>query len=365
MKIYKLLLICFSFLIIACAEVDFDSGGGPQLTCVNCNDGSELGFIDGLSLIRHTVKLTQTQTKVKSDILFVIDNSGSMSTEHKNLTARFSTFISSIKDLNWRVCITTTDFLNDDGKLYHFSDGNTWLDAGDNQANEKFLEVIQTISNQDKNGRGDERGIYSINRVLERKQSCLRDDATLTTIVLSDENEGSDGTGSKGNPMVEKDEPESIINNIKSNYPQKLAKYSHHSLVIKSGDENCKKEQASQTFNNNKVPAYYGTFYEELSQLSGGTVGTVCSNDYGAQLKIIGAVIRANTIGKVQLLCSPLTKNKEPITNASHLIYNAEIRPIIKSLMVSNEASFQISDPNTDYAELDIVYYCLDEPSTE
>ena len=51
------------------------------------------------------------------DILFVIDNSGSMDDEQEEMAKRFSSFLSLLFDLSWQVGITTTD-LSDSNKYY-------------------------------------------------------------------------------------------------------------------------------------------------------------------------------------------------------------------------------------------------------
>lgn len=89
-----------------------------------------------------------------------------------------------------------------------------WLEINDPQAESKFLNLIAQISAQDKTGRGDERGIYSINRALERNEGCFRQNSTLATIVVSDENEASDGNGSFEAPLYDLDDPDVLLAKI-------------------------------------------------------------------------------------------------------------------------------------------------------
>src|SRR5690606_4781259 len=43
------------------------------------------------------------------DILIVIDNSGSMEYEQRNMAQRVSNFLSILQGLDWRIAVTTTD----------------------------------------------------------------------------------------------------------------------------------------------------------------------------------------------------------------------------------------------------------------
>ncbi|MCB9026456.1 MAG: VWA domain-containing protein [Bdellovibrionaceae bacterium] len=351
MKLKLTTLILLSSILSACSDVEFNNVATRSL-----NDNNHPNIdnpISELSLVHHTVKLSKQENIESIDILLIIDNSGSMETEHRNLSDRFSTLIDSIQNLDWRICITTTDYQNDDGRLYSFSDGKKWINVGDPRAEEKFLQVISDISNQTQAGSGDERGIYAINRALQKNEGCFRNGANLSTIVLSDENEASNLED-----LVNLDFPEVALNTLGQLYPEKLAKYTHHSLVIKSDDYDCLDQQAQQLFNGKNVKAYFGTFYEELSEKTGGLVGSVCSQDYGSQLKLIGTIITANTLGKVQLQCVPMNDEGKIISSPELLIYDPLQRPLVNSTQKELLASFQIKDKNTSYLELEIVYFC-------
>lgn len=137
-----------------------------------------------------------------------------------------------------------------------------------------------------------------------------------------------------------------------------MSSYTHHSIVVKSNDLECKVLQENQLYDGKKIKAYYGSLYEELSMKTQGIIGTVCAQDYGSQLKLIGTVITSNTIEKIKLECAPLDKNGEPLLDAKLLIVDPASRELVSSLIKAGEASFQIDDANTSKLELNIEYYC-------
>ncbi|MCB0351710.1 MAG: hypothetical protein KDD38_11040, partial [Bdellovibrionales bacterium] len=57
-------------------------------------------------LITHSIHVDEYR---KWDILFVIDNSGSMSYEQKNMAERTRNFLSVLRGLDWQIAVTTTD----------------------------------------------------------------------------------------------------------------------------------------------------------------------------------------------------------------------------------------------------------------
>ncbi len=149
----------------------------------------------------------------KMDILFVIDNSGSMDREQANLTANFPKFIEVLNDfqggeLDYRVGVTTTSFpasflgitvgSAEEGALLR-SDGMTkaWLERTD-------MDVIGTftkLATVGLGGSGQEQPLRaSRSAVTDRvadgsNASFLREDALFALVILTDEDDGSADPG--------------------------------------------------------------------------------------------------------------------------------------------------------------------------
>lgn len=170
-----------------------------------------------------------------ADILFVVDNSGSMADEQANLAANFSAFINTIAgpQNNYRIAVVTTDTSagnEADGKREDnfetepgtgvpaltspnlqgcvATDIPTSCFRGPN-ANTRIidstvLDAATQISTFQDNvqvgscGSGDEEGLEAMIRALDKtgngecNENFLRDDANLVVVLVSDEDDGSD-----------------------------------------------------------------------------------------------------------------------------------------------------------------------------
>lgn len=126
------------------------------------------------------------------DVLFVVDNSGSMSGELNALAGAFSTFISSFINLglDYHIGVVTTDMdsASQSGRLVGaFIDENTPNATG----------VFTQQAAQGAAGSGDERGMDAAKAALtapliqSENAGFLRTDANLAIVVVSDEDDSS------------------------------------------------------------------------------------------------------------------------------------------------------------------------------
>lgn len=150
------------------------------------------------------------------DILFVIDNSGSMSEEQTNLTANFPKFIeilNTFRDgtLDYRVGVTTTSFRAEilGVPLGNAAEGallkgdamvRPWLERSD--AN--VIETFTDLASVGLGGSGNEQPLRASQAALTERvvdgsnAGFLRDDALLAIIILTDEDDASEGQSSGG-----------------------------------------------------------------------------------------------------------------------------------------------------------------------
>lgn len=308
-----------SMLVIACAKVNF-SNNQPS-GCVNVNNQCEYDYI-----------IYATGGMV--DILFVDDNSGSMSFEQKNMATHFPNFLNQLDQrmLDYRIGIITTDISNSDnppraindtgnlqdGHLIEFQPGMKFLEPNTPNKNSLLLNTLQrketiqcdtflqqSIQNHvDRNSTqfqldyvancpsGDERAIYAANNLISSNEgSFIRPEAHLAVVILSDENDRSFGNTDPSKPyaLESKDLPQTLIDLVQQKYGGTSKSLRVHSVVVPTGDTACLNVQ------NNQLPGYingqYGTVYEQLSDLTSGVKGSVCAADWGAQMGKIGAAI--------------------------------------------------------------------------
>ena len=157
----------------------------------------------------NTFQQSVNRIQVKVDILWVIDNSGSMETSQANLVANFQGFIDKFKATNfdYQMAVTTTDAwrapVDADPSLARFRDGTdatshtgvTVIKPDTPNLEDTFITNVE----QGINGSGDERGWQSLKEALSMQENLdepfPRQDALLAVIILTDEDDFShDGT---------------------------------------------------------------------------------------------------------------------------------------------------------------------------
>lgn len=259
--------------------------------------------------IRQVTKSIPVTSNSKADILIVIDNSGSMAPEQLNMAKRFSSFLDTLKNLDWQVAIITTDVEMDspkrDGRFLELTGlpGSYIISSAMNPlaASDAFAKTIQRSPSE---GSGNEQGIAATYRAIERSRdatkpvnapniSFFRPEAALAVLVISDANETND-LGTKLRNI-----PQNLFNLVQTTWPSKP--FLFHSIVVKSGDSACLGVSGNEG---------YGVSYEQLSTLTGGIIGSVCEENYSSQLSRMGTAV-TELIKSVTLPCSPLDTNRD------------------------------------------------------
>lgn len=143
---------------------------------------------------RQTDKITQV-TVPSVDVLFVVDNSGSMSEEQKSLKDNFQGFMSyfTSSDMDYHVGVVSTDMdnRNESGKLIlDNSGGDRYIDSTYSSAD--AIASFQQRASLGTMGSSDERGKDAAYTALNNEKNATnagfyRDDAVLSIIVISDE----------------------------------------------------------------------------------------------------------------------------------------------------------------------------------
>ncbi len=238
-----------------------------------------------------------TKTDKQLDVLFVVDNSLSMKDEQKSMAAKINSFMDRIKDFDWQIGIVTTDPSHHeygDGRLQKYPDGSTTISSklDINSARQLFAQTIQ----RKETGSSSEQGIRATARAIQRAlgsnseashRQFFRKDSALAAVVLSDENESGVETINKG--------PE-LVKLISQTWGEEKI-FQFHSIIVRPGDTACK---AAATTGEH----YYGTAYANLTKLTNGVLGSLCEEDYGNQLSLIGQTV-ANSKTTYDLSCVP------------------------------------------------------------
>ena len=215
----------------------------------------------------------------KVDILFVNDNSASMSKMQVQIASKFSGFIQNLdaKSIDYRIAITTTDLSKvTQNPLVSFANGNKFLTPNDANRNILFNNSIirdETLNCEDLivsmfNTYGptfnqepyyhsqypivcpspDTRGIYTANVVVSGNSSTfIRSDANLNIILISNDNVRKDVIA-----MEENDKASAFTNMMQQKYPTKY--WDFNSIVVK--DTSCSLAQTLRTATNQVVTSY-------------------------------------------------------------------------------------------------------------
>ena len=166
-----------------------DSGGSSGGSSGSTAGGSYAGITENFMQ-------SASQTK-KLDIVWVIDDSGSMSDEQDALGRNFSAFIDDFitKDVDFKMGITTTDTRSGyNGVMKAGSEEKlTSAKAKENEA--QFKLDFKNLVKVGTKGSGNERGLQASKDFMDRYvSSFVRPDAYLAIVIVSDEEDQSSGS---------------------------------------------------------------------------------------------------------------------------------------------------------------------------
>lgn len=255
-----------------------------------------------VSAVRNLAQTFEVKNQNKVDVLMIIDNSGSMEYEQRNMAARTSNLLSILRGLDYRIGVTTTDprdITLGDGRLVpikNMATGSYILTSAMPEA-EAGRNLAATLQRTE-SGSGSEQAIYATYRALERSvagttgnKDLIRPEAQFAAVVISDEDESANGP---------KNDPHNLIKYIGDTFGGQK-NFSFHSIITRPGDTSCK----------NTYGYSYGERYKIMSELTGGILGSVCEQDYAAQIAGIANGIR-NLLKTMTLECQPIAG--KPIT---------------------------------------------------
>ncbi len=263
--------------VTACSGVSFTPYGNPF---------NELDVAEGYS--HESFAFNQDAESAKVDVLFVIDNSTSMLEEQSKLSAALASFIGSIARLDWQIGITTSDVSNGPhglkGELVTMKGSAAKiLNKNIPDYEELFKSTVvreEVIGCTNDCPSADERPLEAIRMAIDKQNGdnagFFRPDADLVTIILSDEDEGSDGL----NAISAGDVLDHFT--LAFGVDKRLTGFG---ILIQPGDTACYDSQV-------KTGGHYGLRATELATLTGGVTGSICDSDYLNTLASIGERVR-------------------------------------------------------------------------
>lgn len=295
---------------------------------------------DSFSLLQDSADFKQQAVFIpkKIDVLWVIDNSGSMKTSQDNLASNFQSFIGRFnqKNYDFHMAVAVTD-----GWEKAFNSSSLKSRIKDGAVLQKTPTLIETHSGvfvMDKNtpsigtvfetnikqgtlGNGDERALESFKQTLLDPWNVdfRRSDAFLAVIIVSDEEDFSSSSStfneSYTNPKLYT--VQSYVDFLNS-YTNATVNGKNYSVsVINVPDEACKTQLSTDGF-----ARKISTRLPELADLTQGVKGSLCSN-FGDTLDVISDnIIQLSSVFKL---------NQEPQVDT--------IKVVVDGATVPNEAT--------------------------
>lgn len=263
----------------------------------------------------------------KLDVLFVVDNSGSMQTSQTNLATNFPSFINYFKNkgYDFRIAVTTTDAYYGDQFV---SNGCSLCNVGQTQFRSGVTPAIRIVENSTPNldsvfasnvqvgtnGSGDERAFSSFKAALNSSLNVgfHRADAYLSVIIVSDSDDFSHDdinfSESYSHPTIHS--ISSYVTFLNSFTGGAVIKdYSVTTIGVL--DTVCRDQLGWEM----KISQRY----MDLSDATGGTKNSIC-NSFATVLDNISASIAAQTQALFQL-------NKKPVIASIRVIINGILIP--------------------------------------
>ncbi len=233
----------------------------------------------------------------KVDILFVVDNSPSMKTEQAKMADRFENFIENLSDVDWQIGITTTDVSDGPygvkGSLLPFYQSHLKM-IDSSVSNAEFL-FRNTVKRRE-TGSATEEPLKAVIRALKKQNTdnfgFFRQGADLAIVILTDEDEKSDGSNNATKSQQVVDQIQLIWQGAK--------RTSVYGIIVEPDDNKCLKEQKKQCENGGVLTSILnkcGNYGEHVSRLArhsfmeSGFTGSICEKEYGAMLSGIGETV--------------------------------------------------------------------------
>ncbi len=329
------------------------------------NAGNSVTDTKSFSVLRPTLKnqTINVNENNKVDIVVIIDNSGSMSGEMASMGSAFTSFISKLDDLDWQLGIITTDaraptskLVKSDGRLVELNGaaGQYILKSSMNptQADTLFRNTIQMPTDGDGNELGIASAIRTVNRAFDGtvasqpNANLLRPDAALAFIVVSDAYDNMT-------------QPNQLIDAVKARWGGQKA-FSFHSIVVpKSQYTNPSATQvasADPCKGYRESVKYDGRSYHDLSDLTGGIKGTVCTTNYSSQLSAMGQKT-VELVNAATLDCQPVDANGDGQVDKNDVTVTLSSGQNFTAFtLAGNKLTFATALPAGDQR---LTYYCL------
>lgn len=263
-------------------EVELPRVSWPELAspAVNVPSLERPRLIEPELVDPHQVDLFRQKTLIV-DVLWVVDNSGSMVNERERLASSFEHFVRLLatRRIDYHVGVISTDVTGSGparqgGELVEI-DGVRFITPDTPDGVEVFRAMVDFEPGRSRQEQGFEamRLALSEPRRSGINGGFLRPESALAVVVVSDEDDGSFGPP---------DHFARFLLHTRRPGDERLATLS---AIVGPLPDGCVPEGEAQIFGADADPAER---YIEASQISGGLVGSICETDFAPVLEALG-----------------------------------------------------------------------------
>ena len=289
---------------------------------------------DSFSLLADEASFQQVASFApkKIDVLWVVDNSGSMATSQANIATNFNSFINRFSQYNYdfNMAVVTTDgwhkmfpsnYVNT--KDERFRDGTGTNHSGVFVMDRNTPNLTQMFTTNVKvgtTGDGDERAFESFRQSLQSSfnisQNFRREDAFLAIIIVSDEEDYSNTTRSltenyNSSNLIPVSTYVSFLDTYTKRLPNTLPNYSVNAIAVL--DSACQSQLSTDGF-----ARKIANRYMQIADLTGGVKGSLCG-DFGNTLSLISDSILE--------LSSAFQLSREPVISTLRVVVDGAVVP--------------------------------------
>ncbi len=270
--------------------------GVVVLSLTACNQNQNFSLLDSLA----TFQQSAATVNDKIDILWVVDNSGSMSPLQTNLVNNFQSFMTTFqsKGFDYHLSVTTTDAYksaanySNNANLAKFRDGVGTTHSGVFTITPSIMDPVSTFvtnATQGSSGAGDERAFSSLLASLNSPLNTgfVRPGAFLGVVILSDEDDFSSNTRVEGDDDHDYNNPtlwtvDSVVSQLDALTASTDSARNYNVSAITVLDDTCRAAHAVAASS-----TIIGKRYIQLANATNGTLGSVCDTSYASVLNYI------------------------------------------------------------------------------
>jgi hypothetical protein len=329
-----------------------------MLFTLSCERQSNYAFYKNTPAIevdKRIYPLSLLESDKNIDVLFVIDNSGSMLSTQQNVIKNSKIFLEQFAKqpyINWKIGLVSTDKAEE--PYLGFAQPFDWtlIDFRDPTSFDRTVKTFQNaVEKLGTNGDPNEFVFYNVKRTVDLfdgkspgRPAFLRPDSHFVVIMITDEHEQSEETFGK-----EFAAPQFVKNMAQYIPGNKILRF--YGALNRNDLPGCNQPGDSDP--------YQGSPYETAINLTRGFVISSCIDDFGTDLAKIGKDI-ASIVGLPSLLLK-----QRPVVDTIKVYYKDKLLPPGKKEdggiwfyeESTNTINFYtmsfVEDPRNDYFKID------------